>query len=110
MKSKDIGLRTIFNNEAELYHAIRPRYPEKLFDALARAAQLPRGADLLEIGSGTGQATKPLSKRGYNIIAVEFGAELAEVARKYLQKYKNARIITGAFEDIALSPGSFVLV
>ena len=108
--SKDINLRTTFNNEAELYHAVRPRYPEDLFDALVRTAQLRDGAKLLEIGPGTGQATEPLTKRGYEITAVELGTGLAEVARKALEKYKNVEIITGAFEEVELPPESFDLV
>lgn len=108
--NKDIGLRTTFNNEAELYHAVRPRYPEELFDALVKNARLRDGARLLEIGPGTGQATESLAKRGYEITAVELGAGLAEVARKTLEKYKNVKIITGAFEDVEFTPESFDLV
>lgn len=108
--NKDINLRTTFNKEAELYHAVRPRYPEELFDALVKTAQLWDDAKLLEIGLGTGQATEPLAKRGYEITAVELGSDLAEIARKALEKYKNIKIITGAIEDIELPPRSFELV
>lgn len=107
---KDINLRATFNNEAELYYAVRPRYPEKLFDALVENAELQEGAKLLEIGPGTGQATEPLAKRRYDITAIELGTDLAEVARKTLGKYKNVDIITGAFEDVELLPQSFDLV
>lgn len=108
--SKDINLRATFNNEAELYHAVRPRYPEELFDALIKAAQLQDGARLLEIGPGTGQATEPLARRGYKITAIELGTDLAEVARKALGKNKNVKIIAGAFEDVELPLESFDLV
>lgn len=107
---KDINLRATFNNEAELYYAVRPRYPEKLFDALVENAELQEGAKLLEIGPGTGQATEPLAKRRYDITAIELGTDLAEVARKTLGKYKNVDIMTGAFEDVELLPQSFDLV
>lgn len=108
--NKDISLRTTFNNEAELYNAVRPRYPEELFNELIETAQLQDDAKLLEIGPGTGQATEMLAKRGYKIIAVELGTDLAEVARKELVKYKNIQIITGAFEDVELPQESFDLV
>jgi len=107
---KDINLRTTFNNEAELYHAIRPRYPEELFVTLVKNAQLQSGAKLLEIGPGTGQATEPLAKRGYDITAIEIGADLAKVAQKVLARYANVKIITGAFEDVELQSESFDLV
>lgn len=108
--SKDTSLRTTFNNEAELYHIVRPRYPGELFDALIKTAQLRSHAKLLEIGPGTGQATEPLARRGYEIIAIELGVDLAEVARRALAKYENVEIITGAFEDVDLPRGSFDLV
>src|SRR5262245_22690878 len=106
----DINLRTTFNSAAELYQAARPHYPEELFDALVEAARLRAGARLLEIGPGTGQATKPLARRGYEITAVELGADLAGAARKYLAKYENVRIVTGAFEETELPPQTFDLV
>ena len=108
--SKDINLRTSFNREARLYHEIRPRYPEALFDSLIKVTNLQDSAHLLEIGLGTGQATEPLAKRGYKITAVELGADLAEVAREVLKKYKRVEVVTGAFEDIEFPPESFDLV
>jgi SAM-dependent methyltransferase len=104
------NLRSTFNQAAELYNEIRPRYPEALFDSLERAASLPTKARLLEIGPGTGQATKPLAERGYNITAIELGAELVAVARHELRQYTNVQILTGTFEDIALPNNAFDLV
>ena len=106
----DSNLRTTFNNNAELYHAVRPRYPRELFDALIETAQLPDNARLLEIGPGTGQATKPLAERGYVITAVELGPDLTKVVRESLKEYNNVQVITGAFEDIELPPELFDLV
>jgi len=65
---------------------------------------------LLEIGPGTGQATEPLAKRGYDITAVELGSDLAEVARKHLADYKNVKVITGAFEEVAFEQQTFDLI
>lgn len=107
---RNTNLRIIFNNDAELYHAVRPRYPKELFDVLVQIAQPQDNARLLEIGPGTGQATQLLAERGYMITAVELGADLARVARKVLNIYNNVRIITGAFEDTEFPPESFDLV
>jgi SAM-dependent methyltransferase len=98
----DITLRTTFNIDAERYHANRPNYPTALFDKLAIEARLPKQARLLEIGPGTGQATKPLAERGYQIMAVELGTDLAAKARQVLADYPNVAITTGAFEDVEL--------
>ncbi len=107
---KDLKLRTIFDQVAELYDKIRPGYPDELFDELIEKTGIDKNSKLLEIAPGTGQATLPLAKRGYNITAVELGSQLAEIARKNLGDYPNAQIITGAFEDVKLPAESFDLI
>ncbi len=108
--SQDNKLRTTFNKVAELYDLVRPHYPEQLFDSIVKVAQLHESAKLLEIGPGTGQATEPFVKRGYDITAVELGSDLADFTRDKLAEYKNLKIITGAFENINLESTSFDLI
>lgn len=108
--SKDINLRHTFNNDAQLYHRIRPRYPETLFKTLIQVTNLPKNAHLLEIGPGTGQATEPLAKLGHKITAIELGSDLAEVAKQVLKKYKDVEVIAGSFENYKLPAESFDLV
>jgi ubiquinone/menaquinone biosynthesis C-methylase UbiE len=71
---------------------------------------MPHDAHLLEIGPGTGQATKALAERGYRITAVELGSALADVARRELANYPKVEILTGTFEDVELPIASFDLV
>src|SRR3989344_4893464 len=106
----DSELKKTFDSAAELYQLARPHYPEELFNILVEKAGLLPGSHLLEIGPGTGQATKPLAERVYAITAVELGKELAAVARTELKQYPQVEIITGAFEDVELPANSFDLV
>lgn len=103
-------LRTTFDRDALLYDAVRPGYPEALFADLIALSGIPSAGQILEIGCGTGQATLPLARRGYHLLAVELGARLAEVARHNLAAFPNVRIEIGAFEDWPLDPESFDLV
>ena len=103
-------LRHTFNEVALLYNEIRPRYPDELFSTLIEVTHLKKNSTLLEIGPGTGQATKPLALKGFNIIAIEPGASLVEVMRQQLYDYKNIQIINGTFEEAVLPPESFDLV
>jgi ubiquinone/menaquinone biosynthesis C-methylase UbiE len=103
-------LKTTFNDQAELYNEVRPRYPKELFDTLEKVSQLSKDAHLLEIAPGTGQATKPLAEKGYSIVAVEIGDELANVARRELREFEKVQIITSSFEDVELPLKSFDLV
>src|SRR5260221_7194441 len=104
------SLRQTFDEVALLYNEARPCYPDELFSALIDATDLHKGAKLLEIGPGTGQATKSLAKKGFDITAIELGVALAEVAKYELRDHKKVKIITGAFEEITLPATSFDLV
>ena len=77
-------LRATFNSAARRYHQARPDYPDALLAELIRLADLQPGDRLLEVGCGTGKATAPLARRGFRLIGVELGPELAAVARANL--------------------------
>ncbi len=102
-------LRTIFDQDAFLYDKVRPGYPEALFDDVIHYAQLPIDGRILEIGCGTGQATLPMARRGYHILSLELGANLANLARHNLQGYPHIQVLTQAFEDWPVQPAAFDL-
>ncbi len=93
------ALRATFDAGAKQYDDARPVAPPEVFDDLVDLARLETGARLLEIGCGTGQATLPLAERGFSVLAVELGANLAEVARRKLGDFPQVEIVTSSFED-----------
>jgi SAM-dependent methyltransferase len=103
-------LRSTFDQAAELYDRVRPRYPPALFDDLAELTGIGPGSRVLEIGPGTGQATIPLAERGCQVVAVELGAHLAAVARRNLARFPAVEVVTAAFEDWPLPSEPFDLV
>ena len=103
-------LRQTFDEVALLYNVARPCYPDELFSALIDITDLNDSSRLLEIGAGTGQATRPLAKKGLDITAIELGVAMAEVARYELRNHKNVRIVTGAFEEIIFPSAAFDMV
>jgi SAM-dependent methyltransferase len=102
-----MALRDTFDEAPELYDRVRPGYPEELFDDLARLVGLPTGSRILELGCGTGQATVSLARRGYEVVAVELGAGLADVARRKLAPFPGVRVVTAAFEAWPLPAEAF---
>ena len=74
-----IGLR--FDDVAELYDRVRPRYPAAMFDDIAALTGASPGTRVLEVGCGPGQATRDLLARGWRVHAVEPGAAMAARAR-----------------------------
>ena len=101
----DRARRTSFNEAVEDYDAIRPLYRGEVFDCIAAA--VPSG-DVLEIGCGTGQATRGLAGRDYTIDALELGPELAARARINLVCRPNVTVRNADFETCEL--GEYDLV
>ena len=91
-------LRTTFDAVAECYDRTRPHYPPDVFDDIEQLGGLRQGSRVLEVGSGTGQATIDLAIRGHAVIAVELGPELAAIARRRLADYSKAEVIVADFE------------
>jgi SAM-dependent methyltransferase len=101
--------RASFNADARSYDAARPDYPEALFDDLITLSGVPVGGSVLEIGSGTGKATLPLARRGFSILGIELGEQMAALARQKLAAYPQVRIEVGAFEEWPLPETAFNL-
>jgi SAM-dependent methyltransferase len=61
-----------FGAVAADYQAARPSYPQSLFDAIEELSGHPlKGARVLDVGAGTGIATRLLRGRGAEVVAVE---------------------------------------
>ena len=90
-----------FGAAAEAYERFRPGYPVELFDVVMTYAGQPvRTA--LEIGAGTGKATRLFAERGVAVTATEpDGAMLAEL-RKHAPA--SVRTVEAAFEDLRPGP------
>jgi SAM-dependent methyltransferase len=102
-------LRITFDQAARLYDRARPGYPAALFDDVVALSGIPPGGRILEIGCGTGQATLPFARRGYRILCVELGENLAAVARQNLAAYPQVEVQNGAFEEWPVEEDAFDL-
>jgi SAM-dependent methyltransferase len=102
-----VTLRRTFDEVPELYDRVRPGYPDALFDDLSELARLEPGSRVLELGCGTGQATAALALRGHEVVALELGAGLADVARRNLSAFPAVRVINAAFESWPLPAERF---
>ncbi|MBU2700504.1 SAM-dependent methyltransferase [Sporomusaceae bacterium BoRhaA] len=88
----------IFDEIATLYHKVRPHYPQELFNDLFALTDLRQNALILEIGAGTGIATIELVKRGFHVVALEPGEQMASVLKDNLKEYK-LDVVVSTFED-----------
>lgn len=98
-RKKTEYLRTTFNNSAEWYDRIRPGYPEALIDDVISLSAIPTGGRILEIGCGTGKATEMFATRGYAMVCLDIGTDLAAVAAQKLCEFANIQIVVSSFEE-----------
>ena len=102
--------RVVFGTDAAAYAAARPGYPDRVYDLLRERSGLRPGTRVLEIGAGSGQATRRLLELGADVVAVEPDPRMADHLRDLDFAGRPLRIMVRAFEETSLPPGSFDLV
>ncbi len=100
----DLANRTGFDRVVGRYDRVRLGYPDAVFDELF--ARLPAHPAVVEVGPGTGQATRSLLARGARVTAVEIGPTMAERLAVNLAG-PALEIVVSAFEDVDLPSGRF---
>ena len=105
-----MDLRKIFSEDVVLYEKYRPRYCPALFQSIVSRANLNRESLALEIGCGTGQATKPFLETGSRVIAIELGQEMADFVREKYTGYPNFEGVCGEFEQYTGPETAFDLI
>ena len=102
--------RHVFGRAAAVYASARPDYPDRVYDILRDRCQLGPTSRVLEIGAGSGQATRRLLEAGAQVVALEPNEALAEQLRAQLKTARGLEVVVSAFEDADLAPSSFDLI
>jgi len=92
-------LGRVFDEVPALYDRVRPTYPDELFADLVAITGMEARSSVLEVGCGTGQATRSLAALAYSVTAVELGAGMAALARQRLASFPNVEVETSSFEE-----------
>jgi len=104
------GLEWTFDTVASTYEKLRPGYVEELYRTLFDYIPISENSNVVEVGSGGGQATAPILKTGCRLTAVEYGAQFSELLKDKFKEYEKFSVITGKFEDTEFEENSFDLV
>lgn len=104
------GLEWTFNTEAKKYEKMRPGYVGELYNDIFDMMNINKDSNVIEIGIGGGQATLPVLKTGCNLIAVEYGENLAQVCCEKFKDYSNFSAVVGKFEDACFEKNSYDLI
>ena len=103
-------LRDRFNEDVVSYDRYRPTYPDALFSDIMAYSGAEAGSIAVEIGVGTGQATKPFLEAGCKVCGVELGDRLsAFVAEKYCD-YENFSVCCGDYMELSFADASIDLI
>ena len=105
-----MDLSTTFDTVAAEYDRWRPTYPQALYDDVFAACPQTDGRNALEIGIGTGQATRPVLDAGYAVCAVEQGENMAVFSRKKFAAHRDFSVEVCRFEECDAPPEQFDLI
>ncbi len=97
--------RRLFGSDPASYDLARPGHAERVYEVLVERCGLGPGSRVLEVGPGTGQATRRLLERGASVVAIEPDPSLAAYVGDTLGV--DVRVVT--LEDAELSAGDFDL-
>lgn len=104
------GLEWTFDTVASTYEKMRPGYVEELYRTIFDYIPIGENSNVVEVGSGGGQATAPILKTGCKLTAVEYGEQFSELLKDKFKEYSNFSVITGKFEDAELKENAYDLV
>ncbi len=90
--------RFAFDQVARAYQAVRPDYADALIDDVIAYAGLRSGDVILDVGCGTGQATKSFATRGFAMLALDPGPQMIGAAREALAAFPNVSFAEATFE------------
>jgi SAM-dependent methyltransferase len=99
--------RGLFGSDPAAYDAARPGHALRVYDVLAERCGLGTGTRVIEVGPGTGQATRRLVEHGAELVVVEPDPRLASFLRESFGELVEVRQTT--LEESALDASSFDL-
>ena len=99
--------RRLFGSDPAAYELGRPGHATRVYDVLVERCGVGPGTRVVEVGPGTGQATRRLLELGADLVIVEPNAELAA----YLEDTLGQRLtlLRGTLEETDLGAGGFDL-
>lgn len=100
----------LFNEIAEQYDKHRARYSEALFEDIFDYSGVNSNSDVLEIGCGTGIATKPFIRKKCRLEAIEIGKNLAEYTIRKYSDYAKFAVRTTSFKDFQSDKEGYDLI
>jgi SAM-dependent methyltransferase len=110
MSADHAQLRQTFGTIPDRYDAVRPGYPAAILAEVLARVPGTGTIRILEVGCGTGQATRLFAALGQPILATDLSPALVAVARERLAAFPNVQFAVGGFEHLPLPAGAYDLL
>jgi len=110
MSTDQAQLRQTFGTIPDLYDAVRPGYPAAILAEVLGRVPDSGTIRILEVGCGSGQATRLFAPLGQPLLATDLSPALVAVARERLAAFPNVQFAVGGFEQLPLPDGAYDLL
>lgn len=104
------GLGWTFDTAVSNYDKMRPGYVDEIYQAIFKYVPIDENSNVVEVGSGSGQATLPVLKTGCKLTAVEYGENFSELLKSKFKAFPKFSVVTGKFEEVSLEEEAFDLI
>ena len=104
------GLGWTFDTAVSNYDKMRPGYVDEIYQAIFKYVPIDENSYVVEVGSGSGQATLPVLKTGCKLTAVEYGENFSELLKSKFKAFPKFSVVTGKFEEVSLEEDAFDLI
>lgn len=99
-----------FTDRVDAYVAARPGYPDAIAPLLLRELALPAGAQVADIGCGTGLSCVPFLRAGCAVTGIEPNDAMRAAGDRFLAAHGGFRSVAGKAEATTLADASVDLV
>ena len=88
-----------FDTAVSLYEKMRPGYVDELYKAIFDYVSIDENSSVVEVGSGSGQATLPILKTGCALTAVEYGENFSTLLKDKFKESFGRHAVEFPVED-----------
>ncbi len=96
-----------FEKISSLYDRARISYPKQLIDDIITYSGISQNGKILDVGCGTGQATLLFAQRGYQVIGLDPGQEMVNIAKEKCSSFPKVSFKVKTFEEVKFPEASF---
>ena len=101
-----VNSTTRFSDRVDRYIKYRPGYPDEIYAYLQTEAGLKPGAEIADLGSGTGLLSKLFLANRHTVYGIEPNADMRAAGEKFLKGEEKFISLNGQAEKIPLSKQS----